>query len=808
LKPPLCCVILFSAMSGYQVKGGNISRDFLELLPIGAGYFVCEGGQYRALAVNGALRDLLGRSDAEIAASLSQSEPGFAQSEDAGRLSIIFYKAGVSGGIFRETARILTRGGEVRWMEISVNGEPLLDGTTVISVVFNDINVRMERQQKLDRTYSALLDVMNNSPGGIVVFDTINNRSLVPSFASQGMDKLLRGTRTQITALYGRDPYRSVHPDDREQVIRIIEDALRKLSPFQFSLRLRSVPGDYIWVSASGTIDTVENQRVLYMVFLDSSPDAESMHIQKQILNSFVRRQYDYICYIDGKHNSFRVLGTNDYTGPFLPARGDDFEGSIAALIESTVLPEEKENLLARLKIADIVQKLEGRDDIEYYCTLCMGGPRLRYKKIWLSWIDQETGSIALVLSDVTEEHKRSEESREALRAALRASEQASAAKTEFLSRMSHDIRTPLNAIIGFTDMSLEDPGISAPVRNYLGKAEASSKFLLSLINDILNMSRIESGRLALNESRFELWAFLDGISAIVSSQCASKHIKYSCRPVGTYHLSYRGDKLKIQQTILNIAGNAIKFTPEGGEISIEVREIQSGDPAIVRFTVADTGCGISENFRKHLFEPFAQERQSLDSEIKGTGLGLAICKSLVTMMGGGISVDSKPGRGSVFKIDLPLHPAGSEELKERESHVQPELTPEDKRDFGGRHTLLAEDNPLNREIAEHLLAAANLSVDSAEDGQKACALFEASPEGYYSAILMDIRMPLMDGLEATRKIRALERADSTVPIIAMSANAFDEDIRVAITNGMNAYTIKPIDVPQLYATLRQFIDT
>ncbi len=663
----------------------------------------------------------------------------------------------------------------------------------------------MERQQKLDSTYSQLLGVMNNTPGGIVVFDTINNRSLVGSFASQGMGKLLRGTMAQIETIYRRNPYDFVHPDDRESVIRTVEEALRNLSGFQLSMRLRTVPGDYIWVSASGTVDTTENQRILYMSFMDSSTEAEFIHIQTQILNNFVRSQYEHICYIDGMQNTFRVLSSSTSTGFFLPEQGDNFDADMAALVCRAVVPEEQKELLARLCLRDIIGHLQNSDDLEYYCTVSAGDSKLRYKKIWLSWIDKELKTIALVSSDVTEEHKRSEASRAALKTALRAAEQASAAKTEFLSRMSHDIRTPLNAIIGYTEMSLEEPALGASVRDHLTKAEASSKFLLSLINDILNMSRIESGKLALKESAFQMSSFLDAISSIVSSQCAAKSIQYNCSIEGNTHSSYKGDKLKIQQILLNIVGNAVKFTPEGGTISLQVGEVTCGDPPIVRFTVKDSGCGISAEFRKHLFEPFAQERRALDSEVKGTGLGLAICKSLTTMMGGEISVESETGRGSEFKIDLPLHPAENTEVKEKGPGT-PAIRAEDLRNFRGKHVLLAEDNPLNREIAQHVLEKANLAVDCAGDGSQACRMFGASSEGFYSAVLMDIRMPVMDGLEAARGIRAMERSDKNIPIIAMSANAFEEDIRLALTNGMNAYTIKPIDVPQLYATLRQFI--
>lgn len=366
---------------------------------------------------------------------------------------------------------------------------------------------------------------------------------------------------------------------------------------------------------------------------------------------------------------------------------------------------------------------------------------------------------------------------------------------------MSHDIRTPLNAIIGYIEMSLESPAIGSDIRDYLSKAESSSKFLLSLINDILNMSRIESGQVILKEAVFRMPEFLDSITAVASSQCASKNIQYTCTSDGELRDSYTGDRLKLQQILLNVVGNAVKFTPEGGTVSLHVSREETCGMHYVRFAVRDTGCGISSDFLPQLFEPFSQEHRALDSEIHGTGLGLAICKSLISMMHGTIQVDSEPGKGSCFTIDIPLRSA-----EDKPPEQLSETCTEDICDFHGRKVLLAEDNELNMEIARHVLERVNLQVDSAENGKIACDMFAASPEGKYCAVLMDIRMPEMDGLKATRAIRAMKRRDASVPIIAMSANAFEEDIREALENGMNAYTTKPIDVQQLYRTLRRLI--
>jgi len=774
--------------------------DYMRLLPACAGLLRFEDEQWKPVLIHSSLRKLLHATDLEIVQQLTSDTPAFLHPEDTEGFALLFYKANISGGLFRTTVRVRTPGEGYQWMEISLNAESQGGGTTLLGIMFSDVNTRMERQQKLDRVYSQLLGVMNSTPGGIVAFETINNRKLIPTFVSHGMSKLLRGTAAQLSAAYKNDPYDCIHPEDRGRVLHTVEDALRNLSDFRIGMRLRTIDGGYVRVSASATVDAQDNQRTLYMAFLDVSTDADDAHTQKQILDMFVRRHYENICLIDGKRGSYRVLTANRANGPFLSENGADFEKDMTALIRRCVLQKEQDALIAHIRLHSIFDELQQREELEYFCTVEEAGQKLRYIRLWLNWLDKETKTVALVSSDATYEHDRAEETREALRTALLAAEQANAAKSEFLSRMSHDIRTPLNAIIGYIEMSKEK-SVRPEVGEYLAKAESSSKFLLSLINDILNMSRIESGKMVLKEDSFAFADFISGISAVISSQCAAKRISFTCEVSENTHRAYYGDSLKLQQILLNLIGNAVKFTPENGAISLTAQEVPAERSALLQFSVRDTGCGISAEFLPHLFDPFAQEKRALDSEIKGTGLGLAICKSLVEMMSGSISVESEPGKGSTFTVRLPLKISDSENLPAELSSY-----PENERDFEGVRVLLAEDNLMNTEIARHVLEKANIRVDTAVNGKEACRIFMDSPVGTYKAILMDIRMPVMDGLAATRAIRAMERSDRSVPIIAMSANAFEEDVREAMSSGMNAYTIKPINVQQLYATLRRFI--
>ena len=793
-------------------KAKDIKWDsrYIELLPIGVGFFRYTGDDYQLVYMNQNMQLMTGKDGDEMARSLSMDAPDFLSREDAERLSLLLYKAAVIGGSFRDTERILDGSGNAVWTDINISGEAEQNGTSMVCLLMTEAGSRIEWQKKVDHTYSELLGFMNNTPGGIIVFDTINNRALLQSYMSQSMNRLLKGSVSEIEARYGQNPYECIHPEDREKAIRTVEDALRNLSSFQLTLRLLTLQGDYIWTSVNGRVDINGSERQLYLSLIDCSEDTESMHIQKQILDSFARRQYDHICFIDGRHNSYKLLSSKAGSGEFLPAEGTDFEGSMQHLIRVRVVPEEQKGMLAEMTLQNLLDKLENSIDLEYYCTMTDDAGNIHYYKFWVSWIDKETRSISLISSDITEEHIRTAERRRALAVALRAAQQANAAKTEFLSRMSHDIRTPLNAIIGFTEMSLEEKSLSPEVRDNLKKTAASSGFLLSLINDILNMSKIESGKIVLNEEVFRIRDLTDSLSAAIAPQCAEKNLRFAVM-TENLHESYTGDFLKLQQVLQNVAGNAVKFTPSGGEISLRIEEIADRLPTTVRFIVKDNGCGMSREFLPHVFESFVQEKRQPEAEAKGTGLGLAICHSLVTLMNGTIRAESEPGKGSVFTIEIPLHAAAEQEEKKQTGAAAESKDAGSRQemkytDFAGQHVLLAEDNEMNMEIARHLLERVNLQVDTAKDGLEACECFAASPENHYSAILMDIRMPRMDGLEAAGKIRAMDRSDCMLPIIAMSANAFEEDIHKALNKGINAYTVKPIDTRQFYGTLAKYI--
>ena len=537
---------------------------------------------------------------------------------------------------------------------------------------------------------------------------------------------------------------------------------------------------------------------------------------------------------------------------------------------------------------------------------------------------------------DVDTETRKTMAQNQALQDALSAAEAANRAKTAFLSNMSHEIRTPMNAIIGLDSIALNDPGISEQTRGYLEKISASAHHLLEIINDILDMSRIESGRMSIKNEEFSFSKSLEQVNTIISGQCRDKGLHYECRTAGQIDEYYIGDDMKLRQVMINILGNAVKFTPEGGAVSFLIEDIARMDgKATLRFTIRDTGIGMSQEYLPRLFEPFTQEDSSTTSKYGSTGLGMPITKNIVELMNGTIEVESEKGKGSTFTVTVTLGQAdrtedggdetdlrphemnvlvidddriacehaqivlgqvgvscetvlsgrdGVEMVKMRHARREdynlilvdwkmPEMdglettrqirsvvgdhTPiiiltsysweeienearkagvdtfaakplfagtvmdefraafrrknarliRETADLKGRRVLLAEDVPVNAEILMMVLAMREMEVDHAENGKIAVELFSSHEPGYYAAILMDMRMPEMDGLEATRTIRAMDRRDAgEIPIIALTANAFDEDVQRSMQSGLNAHLSKPVEPDLLFETLEELI--
>ncbi len=569
------------------------------------------------------------------------------------------------------------------------------------------------------------------------------------------------------------------------------------------------------------------------------------------------------------------------------------------------------------------------------YAMGCMLGTSLLHSFV----VEDEKEEYRRVLEEAAkrdqEQNMALSESREALQEALAVAENANRAKTSFLSNMSHEIRTPMNAIIGLNNIAMNDPTASDQIKEYLSKIGASAQHLLGIINDILDMSRIESGRMTIRKEEFSFAKALEQVNTIISEQCRTKGIAYDCQMAGQVDDYYIGDVMKLKQVMINILGNAVKFTPAGGTVHFLIEEGTRYDhSAVLKFTISDTGIGMSEEFLPQIFEPFTQEDSASTSKYGSTGLGMPITKSIVELMNGNIDVVSEKGKGTTFTVTVTLgesdrkHQIEEADLVPQEMSIlvidddpialehaeiilgqvgvqcetaesgwegvdkvrirhgrredynlvivdwkMPDMdgiettreirkfvgseTPiiiltsfnwdeiadearaagvdtfvpkplfagtimdefaaafrsknaaleERTVDLKGRRVLLAEDVAVNAEIMMMVLAMREMEVDLAENGRIAVNLFESHEAGYYDAILMDMRMPEMDGLEATRVIRSLPRDDArTIPIIALTANAFDEDVQRSMQAGLNAHLSKPVDPEALFETLEKLI--
>ena len=400
------------------------------------------------------------------------------------------------------------------------------------------------------------------------------------------------------------------------------------------------------------------------------------------------------------------------------------------------------------------------------------------------------------------QEYKKSlEQKNAALELAVQRETKANLAKREFLFNMSHDIRTPMNAIIGFTALAQTHIDDRDQVEDYLKKISVSSQHLLSLINDVLDMSRIESGKVTLEAKPVHLPELVHELRDIIQAVVSKKDLSLTLDTVGVENEDIIADPLRLEQILINVLANAVKFTPDGGQIGLWIvqKDTAPAGYADFEFHIKDNGIGMSEEFQKHIFEQFARERTSTVSKIQGTGLGMAITKSLVDMMGGRITVKSEQGKGSEFTISLRF-PIGEAKTGQTPPAAKASA-------FTGKKLLVVEDNELNLEIASTLLKEAGFEVDTAENGKIAVEKVEAASADRYDLILMDIQMPEMDGYEATRRIRALPDAKkAALPIVAMTANAFEDDRKNALHAGMNGHIAKPLDIPKLFQVLSELL--
>jgi len=516
-----------------------------------------------------------------------------------------------------------------------------------------------------------------------------------------------------------------------------------------------------------------------------------------------INNKFDYIGLIDPAADTFEFRTVNLRITGLPVRRKTDYSVCIDYDIAHYVTENDAELFRSNSAIANIQRELAVSPAYSFSYMHREDGKIFR-KQLDYCYLDEDRTEIMVTQTDITAAYEHEQEQLMKMSEALASANRANKAKSQFLSRMSHDMRTPLNGIIGMTYLTKKMDLPEEAMQN-LANIDSSSKFLLGLINDVLDMSKAESGRVELHPEPYRPEHFYEYLSSVIIPLCEEENQKFvlDAKPLKD-HIPLM-DKLRINQIFFNLFSNAVKYTPEGGTITYYLREHLDSDGKIVmNAEVRDNGIGMSEEFQKTLFEPFTQENRDDTSKQRGTGLGLAIVRQLLDTMGGTIAVKSEAGKGTVFFIEAKFDSISADELVDEQVRKAPA---DYKSILAGKHVLLCEDHPLNIEIGRTLLEDAGMIVNVAEDGQLGLDAFLQAREGFYDVVIMDIRMPVMDGYEAARKIRSLCRSDAgTVPIIAMTADAFNDDVEKCFEAGMNGHIAKPIDPEVMYKTIAEMI--
>lgn len=504
----------------------------------------------------------------------------------------------------------------------------------------------------------------------------------------------------------------------------------------------------------------------------------------------------NFDAYVGGKKAEEGTFEPKGVTVPF-------YEGYASAM-KMICHPEDLENMLWFSRRENIEACLKGK---KKHTTRfrCRRGP---HTFVWMDLViikfdavDQSPTRISMGYVDTDAEVTAEEERQRELQDALKRSEAANEAKTTFLSNMSHDIRTPMNAVLGYARLMEKETENPLVISDYLKKIIHSGEYLLSIINNILDLAQIDSGKVEIDNGFMDIFGASSSFDSIIESELRRKNLKM-VPSANIVHRYIFADSVKLRQIMVNLVGNAVKYTMENGTIYIDITEKSCDKDGYATYvtTVTDTGIGMSKEFQKEIFESFSREKNTTDSKIVGTGLGMAIVKKLVDLMGGTIEVESELGKGSTFRVTNIHRIVDSPEkyIQEKTGHL------DEKADFSDKRVLLAEDNELNAEIAIAILEDAGLRVDHAEDGVVCINMLNKAAPGYYDLILMDVQMPNMDGYHATRVIRGLEdKRRANIPILAMTANAFESDRKKAHEMGMNGHLAKPIEVDKLMEAMR-----
>ena len=659
--------------------------------------------------------------------------------------------------------------------------------------------------------------ITDQMPGGFFIYRSDGdeellyaNRALLRLFGCEDLD--------QFKALTGYTFKGLVHPDDYEQVEKSIWEQI-EASHFDLDYveyRIIQRDGSIRWIEDYGHFVHSGTDGGLFYVFVADATDKRQAQLAErqamlEAVNQELRRRlkiiqgfstdYASIFYADldaGEVQPYQ-LSPRAMPGTYVLGQTQPFRDFAQPYIRSWVHPEDREKLTRATDEAYIRQKL-ATERTFYVNYRIVDGDRTPYFQMRISNVDSmgRCAQIVLGFRSIDSEMAREAEQREVLEAALRKAGAAVEAKNTFLSNMSHDIRTPLNAVVGYTVLARKNLDDPEKLRGYLEQVEEASNRLQHLIEDVLELSRMDTGQSPHDGVACDLSELLRAVRDSVAALAEEKSIQLTLDCQGLQHRKVYADRHKLEQALIRLMSNAVKYTPPGGHVRLSA--VQSGEPtrdyALYTFSVEDDGIGMDSDFLERVFDPFERQRSTTLSGVPGMGLGLTIARSMVELMGGTLTAESTVNKGSRFTVALSLRVQNSAPVE----GAAP-LVPR------GRHRiLLAEDNEINRELCTELLTDAGFEVEGAENGLEAVEKIKNSQPGDYALILMDIQMPVMDGNLAARAIRALEDPQlAAIPIVALSANALEEDRKQSMESGMNAHLGKPIQIDQLLGLLREF---
>ena len=672
---------------------------------------------------------------------------------------------------------------------------------------------------------------MDWMPGGFFIYRADGGEELL--YANEATLRVFGcDTMEELRALTGNSFRGIVHPEDLEAVEKSIRE---QITSSRYDLdyveyRIIRKDGAVRWVDDYGHYIRSDAGDV-FCVFISDTTEKRMAQLQREhnlrsrmeayhqelegMSEEYLRRlevieglslDYESIFYIDLDAGTIQTYQISErMEAQFGQGRTQPFEGFAEEYLERWVCPEDRDRLAVLLTPQGIREALSDKRTFDETYRILKNGES---EYLQLHAVNNGEGRVSKVIlgaKSVDELIRGGMRRREVLENALQQATSAVLAKNAFLANMSHDMRTPMNAILGFTALARRSLDETGKAQGYLDMVEASGNQLLKLVNNVLEIARMEAGKVQLTERPGSFTQLAGWADETFRPLAEEKNQTFTVTLEGMEYPNVFADQEKVEEILALFLDNAIKYTPAGGEIGLELRELESANPGYGRYrlTVTDNGPGMEPAFLERLFAPFEREKNTTVSGVPGTGLGLSIAKSLADMLGGEVEVRSEPGKGSAFSITLTLRLAEG-----WEPHAQAEPARDcGESVFAGGKVLLVEDNELNQEIERELLEAEGFQVDTAGNGLEALERMRGARAGEYAVILMDIQMPVMDGYEATRAIRALpDRSVARVPIVAVSANAFEEDKRRSSESGMNAHIAKPVRIPELMEVIKELL--